>query len=143
MAITMKKTLCLLLALLMIAASGITVSAETVSTAESAAPSFAIQQALYVHAVASSADTEAWQMWQSVHDRDMKDVDSFEKYFFLPSSADSKKVDIYNGFDSELKIGGQTLPPRATTEIEYSCDTIYRVKVGDNTYRLTFMNSSA
>ena len=62
----MKKTTAILLAiLLLIGAFPVLGSAAE----EKGAPAdFAADPALYVHAVSDSADTEAWQAWQSEHD---------------------------------------------------------------------------
>ena len=64
----MKTTVALLLAILIAAT---VVPFFVVSAADKGAPSdFGSASALYAHAVSNSADTQAWQAWQSVHDED-------------------------------------------------------------------------
>ena len=64
----MKKTVALFFAILLAVTA---VPFFAVSASEKGAPSdFGADSALYVHAVSDSADTQAWQAWQSVHDED-------------------------------------------------------------------------
>jgi hypothetical protein len=137
----MKKVAALVLAVLLIfAALPFTVSAAE----EKGAPStFAAEPALYVHAVSNSADAEAWQMWQSVHDEDFNVSKPNEKYFFLPSSAGTASVDVYNGFDSAVTVNGTSIPSKSTAAVSYAADTAYTVGVGGTTYSLTMMRSNA
>ena len=93
----MKKTVALLLAILIAAT---VVPFFVVSAADKGAPSdFGSASALYAHAVSNSADTQAWQAWQSVHDEAFVEEKPNEKYFFLPSSAGEAVIDVYNGFE--------------------------------------------
>lgn len=137
----MKKAAALALAVLMI----ITALPFTVSAAdEKGAPSdYASEPALYVHAVSDSADVEAWQMWQSVHDEDFEVSKPNEKYFFLPSSAGKTSVDVYNGFDAAVTVNGKTIASKTTEAVSYTADTAYNVSVNGTTYTLTMMNSGA
>ena len=137
----MKKVAALALAVLMI----ITALPFTVSAAdEKGAPSdYASEPALYVHAVSDSADVEAWQMWQSVHDEDFEVSKPNEKYFFLPSSAGKTSVDVYNGFDAAVTVNGKTIASKTTEAVSYTADTAYNVSVNGTTYTLTMMNSGA
>lgn len=82
--------------------TGFSVSALAAQTTEStvSTPGFKTYDALYAHAVLNSEDTQAWLRWQSVHDENFNEIDSNKKYFFLPSSANGEKVDIYNAYSS-------------------------------------------
>ena len=125
------------------------VSASAVSAAEtepeaSVKPSaFASQAALYAHAVSGSNDTEAWQAWQSVHDERMSESNSSEKYFFLPASADTEQVDVYNGFSSAVTLNGVTIGAGETQTVPYSASQSYSVSASGKTYTLKYMKSNA
>ena len=86
----MKKTIAVLLSVLMVFSAVVTAGAK-----DEPVISYKLKEALYVHAVAESADSQAWSAWQSVHDEKYNEINSSEKYFFLPNSADSAKVDVY------------------------------------------------
>jgi len=137
----MKRMFLLILALILI----LTIVPVTgVSAEEKGAPSdFAAAQALYVHAVSDSADTEAWQEWQSVHDEDFVVAAPDEKYFFLPSSAGKSSVDVYNGFDSAVTLNGVQIAAHATEAVPYAANVAYNVTAGGHSYTLTMMNSNA
>lgn len=91
--------------------TGFSVSALAAQTTEStvSTPGFKTYDALYAHAVLNSEDTQAWLRWQSVHDENFNEIDSNKKYFFLPSSANGEKVDIYNAYSSPITINGVTV----------------------------------
>ena len=65
----MKKTLAFVPAFLLIAGA-LPFSAASAAEEKGMPAEFAEAPALYVHAVADSADDQAWQAWQSVHDED-------------------------------------------------------------------------
>jgi hypothetical protein len=123
---------------------GITAAAPMVN-ADTEAPklSFNADKALYVHAVSSSEDVEAWSAWQCVHGRDYKEINPDEKFFFLPSSADSSKVDIFNNFTENVNVNGTEIPAGKVTEVNYEQDKTYEVKAENETYKLRFMKSEA
>lgn len=126
------------------AASAASVCPVFAGETEKGAPtSFNIGDGLYVHAVTDSADTNAWQLWQSVHDEDFDIADSSEKYFFLPSSADSERVDVYNGFSDSVTLAGVTIASGATESVPYQRDKAYSVEAGGKTYSLKYLKSSA
>ncbi len=86
----MKKTISVALAFLMLfCCLSLTASAED-ETPSAAPTGFNVTQALYVHAVTGSADGEAWQAWQSVHNESMDEANTGEKYFFLPHRSDQQ-----------------------------------------------------
>ena len=139
----MKKVTAILLVLLLTvsALSGLSVSADE---ADLGAPSgFTLENALYAHAVLSSTDTQAWQEWQSIHDEDGNVEKPLEKYFFLPTSANSESVDIYNGFESEVVVNGTAIAAGKTANVAYKADTPYTVKSGRYSFTLTLMKSNA
>lgn len=110
-----------------------------------AAPSFlsASGEGLYAHAVTQSADTEAWACWQSPEDEDGVIDDPLTRYFFMPSSADGSKAEIYNGFSTAVTVNGTSIEPSKTAVVDYEVGTAYNVTVKSDTYRLTFMVSTA
>ena len=137
----MKKLFLMMLAALMILAS---IPMTDAAAEEIGVPSgFAEAEALYVHAVSGSADTEAWQAWQSVHDEDFEVAAPDEKYFFLPSSAGDDAVDVYNGFDEAVTLNGVELAAHSTGAVPYETGVAYPVTVGGESYTLTMMRSNA
>ncbi|MBQ1453804.1 MAG: hypothetical protein IIZ23_07535, partial [Ruminococcus sp.] len=92
-------------------------SAEEVEEVVFAPSDFASEQALYVHAVSGSEDSEAWQAWQSVHDERFLVAAPLEKYFFLPVSAGDEEVDVYNGFSSAVTLNGVTIAAGETETV--------------------------
>ena len=142
----MKKTLAIMLAVTMLicSLSAITAGAVTADTQSVGAPtSFETYEALYAHAVVGSTDTDAWQAWQSEHDEDFNVLNGSVKYFFLPSSANSSKVDIYNAYSDSVTVNGVSIASGATETVTYNTDTDYSVNAGGTTYTLKFMKSSA
>ena len=138
----MKKTIAIILALLMIL--GTVPFTGVFAAEEKGSPSdFATEPALYVHAVINSSDAEAWQAWQSVHDEDFEVEKPNEKYFFLPSSAAKNTIDVYNGFDEAVTLNGVSIPSHATESVAYAADAAYTVSAGGNNYTLKIMNSNA
>ncbi len=141
-AINMKKILSVVLSAIMLIGA---VPAFSVSAAEdsTAAPSFNAVNALYVHAVVGSDDTQAWQAWQSVHDTSLNVYNNQSKYFFLPSSASDTQVDIYNAYGTAVSVNGVTIPSKQTATVGYDKNTSFQVNVGGTHYSLRFMKSNA
>ncbi len=140
----MKKTVSIILAVLMIVTSVATLTTvNAVQSVGSTSISFNTEQGLYAHAVLNSNDTEAWQMWQCEHDEGLNEVDSTVKYFFLPTSADSEKIDIYNAYSQSVTLGDITIAPGETKTVTYSVNASVSVSVGGKTYTLKFMKSNA
>ena len=137
----MKKLFPMILALILV----LTILPVAGAAAEeSGAPSgFAAEPALYVHAVSNSADTEAWQAWQSVHDEDFEIAEPDKKYFFLPSSAGAASVDVYNGYDEAVTLNGVAIAPNDTAAVPYEPNVAYSVTAGSRSYTLAMMNSNA
>ncbi|MCH5299184.1 MAG: CotH kinase family protein [Ruminococcus sp.] len=138
----MKKTLSILLAALMLfsVVSLLNVSAETV---QSAPTGFKTWKALFAHAVSGSEDGEAWVAWQSKHNQGYGESNSYTKYFFLPSSTDSNKVDVYNAFSSTVTVNGTEIASGKTATVSFETGKSYSVKADNNTYTLQFMRSGA
>lgn len=125
--------------------TGFSLSAFAAQTNDSSvsAPQFKTYDALYAHAVLNSEDTQAWQSWQSEHDEDFKEIKSDKKYFFLPSSADSEKVDIYNAYSSAITVNGVKIEPNSTASVPYKINEEYSVRAGGKNFKLVFMKSTA
>ena len=139
----MKKTICVILAIIMALSvlSLVPVGAE--ETEQGKPTAFTAEPALYAHAVLNSADANAWVAWQCEHDEDFVEINENVKYFFLPSSASGEKVDIYNAYDSSVTVNGVSIAPDETKTVAYSADSSYTVSVGRASYTLKFMKSSA
>ncbi|MDR0913897.1 MAG: CotH kinase family protein [Oscillospiraceae bacterium] len=77
---------------------------------------FATTSALYAHGVAYDEDEtqDAWTKWEQF---------SNAYYFFLPTSANKKFVEIYNGYGSNVKINGITIPAKKSRYIPYTANT--------------------
>lgn len=137
----MKRIISVFLALLMIMSlcSVISINAEDVP----ADIAFKTSDALYAHAVSGSEDAEAWLQWQSAHDEDYNEIDPEDKYFFLPSSADADKVDIYNAFSEKVSVNGVEINPGEAACVPYEVDKDYTVEADGNAYNLCFLKSNA
>lgn len=136
----MKKATSIILALIL-AFSALSVC--SVNAAQDKPISFDTYEALYVHAVTGSNDSEAWQAWQCEHDEDFTVVNPNVNYFFLPTSADSKKVDIYNAYKTSVTLNGVEIPSGEVKTVSYELNKSYSVDVSGKTYTLKFMKSNA
>ncbi len=138
----MKKVLAILLMLLLV--TGTVPFMSAAAAEEKGVPAaFSALPALYVHAVSDSSDMEAWQAWQSVHDEDFNVEKPNEKYFFLPSSAASNTIDVYNGYDQTVTVNSVAIAAHTTEAIPYAANTAYTVTAGGSSYTLRMMNSNA
>lgn len=135
----MKKIISIMLTLLLLLSLAVTVYAED----ESATIAFKAENELYAHAVSDSNDSQAWSAWQRRFAYDINEYVSEERYFFLPTSADSAKVDIYNAYSETASINGTEIPAGKTASVNYEAGKTYNVKVGEETYKCIFMNSNA
>ena len=138
----MKKVISSVLAVMLVICS-VSVFSVGVSAKAVAEISFKIENALYVHAVAGSNDTDAWQAWQSRHDEDFNEVDSDVKYFFLPSSASDSQVEIFNAYSQSVSVNGRSIASGESRTVAYDLNTEYSVSASGKTYKLRFMKSSA
>lgn len=138
----MKKILALLICALLTLGT-MTVAIVSAEESKGAPTGFTVGQALYAHAVTGSEDGEAWQAWQSEHDEDMNEHDPSVRYFFLPTSADESKADIYNGYSEAVTVAGTTIPAGETATVSYVKGENYTVAAGGSSYTLKFMKSNA
>lgn len=138
--IKLKKLTALALTLIMALS---VFSVCSVNAAQTASISFDTHEALYVHAVIGSNESEAWQAWQSRHDEGFNEIDSNVKYFFLPTSADNKNVEIYNAYESAVTVNGVEIPSGEAKTVGYDTGSSYSVKISKMTYTLKFMKSNA
>ena len=136
----MKKVTSIILALILALGA---LSVCSVSAAQNTPVSFETYEALYAHAVTGSTDSEAWQAWQSEHDEDFTEVNSNVKYFFLPTSADSTRVDIYNAYKSSVNVNGVDIASGEVKTVNYEIGKSYSVDVSGKTYTLKLMKSNA
>lgn len=143
----MKRILAsILIVLLMMSTAAVSVGAvedNAVSVSDGTTISFDTTQALYAHGVLNSADTEAWQSWQSEHTTNLKETNSSVKYFFLPVSADNSKADIYNAYSEPVTVNGTEIAAGETAQINYEVGKSYSVTADNKTYTLKFMKSNA
>lgn len=136
----LKKVTSIILALILALGA---LSVCSVSAAQNTPVSFETYEALYAHAVTGSTDSEAWQAWQSEHDEDFTEVNSNVKYFFLPTSADSTRVDIYNTYKSPVNVNGVDIASGEVKTVNYEIGKSYSVDVSGKTYTLKLMKSNA
>lgn len=139
---TTKKALSIVLAGLMTVGS---MSVFSVSAVETSKPtlSFKTQNALYAHAVSGSDDSDAWVAWQCEHDEDMNEVNTNQKYFFLPSSVSSTSVELYNAYSKSVTVNNVSIPAGESKVVSYTIDKATNINADGKTYSLTFLKSSA
>lgn len=118
----MKRLLCFLLAVLitlcMVPQTAFAVGDENEIHSESY-PEFATSaySALFAHATLGGYNAQAWQRWH----KDVKG-ENFEKgvrYFFLPSSADDSRVELYNNYAFPVTIGDVVIEPYTSAFVDY------------------------
>ncbi|MBR1731316.1 MAG: CotH kinase family protein, partial [Ruminococcus sp.] len=139
----MKKTAAILLSFLMLVSAFTAMSVSADETDLGSPAGFTAENALFVHAVLNSADTEAWQGWQSAHDEEFAQAKPNEKFFFLPTSASEESVDIYNGYSADVVVNNTTIEAGKTANVAYTPNDTYTVDVNGASYTLTFMKSKA
>ena len=120
--------------------SVMSVSAET---AQGAPTGFKTWKALFAHAVSGSNDGDAWVAWQSEHNEDFVVANSSVKYFFLPSSTNENKVDVYNAFSAAVTVNGTEIGAGKTAAVSFETGKDYSVSAEGKTYTLRFMRSGA
>lgn len=130
----MKKILSLILALIMIvsvcAVAVTSIGAETAPTVTAS-----VTDALYAHAYSGEdAESEAWVKWYEKNGK---------MYFFMPTSTDSKKLEIYNSFSSDATINGVTVEPNQSKVVSFSEDAEYTATVGGKNYIVVVLVSNA
>lgn len=106
--------------------------------------SYAKADNLYVHGVSENdSDIDAWQVWQHKYNNEGVLTNEGDYYFFLPSSTNSNKIDIYSTFSTTVKIGNVEIPAKSTVSMTYTPGKKYTVTVGSNSYNLNIMRSGA
>ncbi len=118
-------------------------AAENQTTPGAGAVSFKAENALYAHGTPSKDDNEAWTMWQCEHNDDLVEVNTNKKYFFLPSGASDKEIELYNGGSGIAEIGGQEIAAGETATFSYEEGKTYDVDFGGKKLELTFLRSTA
>ena len=73
--------------------------------------------ALYAHATLGGDSKETWQRWHK--DQQGVNFEDGVRYFFLPSSADDKQVEIYNNYSDTVTIGDIVIEPYTSAFIDY------------------------
>ena len=152
----MKKSICIILTLIMaLSAFTVAVGAEG-SDFDYKSAAYIKDNMLYAHGVSDNAETEAWQHWQKLdlyrdYDEDelgelgvkREDGISKEMYFFLPTSADAEKVTILNTYSGDVSINGTTIPAAKSAEVSYNTADDFTVKTPEGDYTLRFRKSFA
>lgn len=144
----MKRIFSIILAIVLVCSAFSFTIAANAEEVTAYIPSFIAadnNEGLYVHGV-SGEDTEAWQYWQKAVTEEGLVTDEFVKYFFLPSGASDKQINIYNNFDYDVVINDVTIKSKSVGTVSYSIGKSYNVKaVGDESAiaKLCIMKSSA
>lgn len=90
--------------------------------------------ALYVHGMLKSNDDIAWQKWEYIDN---------DHYFFLPSSVDDAKIEVYNSYSDSIYINNVEIKPHKIKSIKYDLNKNYKVKVKNKIYTLKILKSNA
>ena len=95
---------------------------------------------LYAHASMDKADLDAWQKWGEYSGvNSKKDC----KYFFLPTSSDDNRVEIYNNFTESVTISDKTIQAKKSAIINYTDGEKIAVTIGEDSYNLCIYKSDA
>ncbi len=134
----MKKVLSLILVMIMVVStmvfSVVTGGAETAAEPSGdVTVTVATTADLYAHAY-NGADTEAWVKWYE-SDGTM--------YFFMPTATNENTIEIYNAYSDDATINGVTIPSGKSADVSYQEDTEYKATIGNKTYTVIIMRSSA
>lgn len=135
----MKKIISFILVLALMLSIPVFASAASVQQESSAAADIG----LYAHGVLNTsmlkwqeAESQAWQkcQWNESKNR---------YYFYLPSGADDKQVELLNSSETVILVEENSVPAFATAVIPYETGKIYNVECQGQTFDLEFMKSSA
>ncbi len=133
----MKKTLSILLAVVMMLSACATVSSFSAQSTDVVPTNVNItvanQKAMYAHA-SSGEESEAWVKWYE-KDNTM--------YFFMPTATNEKSIEIFNGFNEAVDFNGTKINATETATVNYTENQKFNVKVGSKTYNAIIMRSSA
>ncbi|MBQ2944606.1 MAG: CotH kinase family protein [Ruminococcus sp.] len=149
----MKKTISLILCLLLIVSTGV-ISFDVF--AAQADESYIKENMLYVHAVSDETETQSWHHWQHADayidydEEDMEDLGlkegeglSEEKYFFMPSSTPKDSVVMLNTYSEDVTVNSTLIPAGGTALVSYTEGTPVTVEAGGEAHTVIFMRSSA
>ena len=94
-----------------------------------------VTDTLYAHAFTDSGiENEAW----------VKCSKSSNQYtFYLPPSADTKYIELFSTYASNITVDSTTVQPLVPTVVPYSENTTSKVTINGRTYNLKFMNSTS
>ena len=140
-----KKLLSLLLVTVLVLSSAVIALAEEneVTLNPEAYPKFADKSygALYAHATLGGDSANAWQRW----DNGYSGINAKEgvRYFFLPKTADDSKVEIYNNYETEIKVGEVNIPSYTSAVVDYESGKQITVTSPTKTYTLEVYKSDS
>ncbi len=90
---------------------------------------------LYAHAFTDNGtEKEAWVKWSK---------SSNQYTLYLPSSADTKFIELFSTYSSNITIDNTTVEPLIPTVVPYSEKVTSKVTISGKTYNLKFMNSTS
>lgn len=133
----LKKIISVFLtAVMLLSASAVAAFAETAQEAPVAITNLSAQ-GLYAHGVLGNSDeAEAWQIWQWNNSKK-----GF--CFYLPSGADSSRVEIYNNSDKQATVNGTVIAPYTSSVVAYTTDKAVDAVFNDSANKVIFMRSTA
>lgn len=140
-----KKLLSLLLVTVLVMSSAVIALAEDneVTLNPEAYPKFADKSygALYAHATLGGDSANAWQRW----DNGYSGINAKEgvRYFFLPKTADDSKVEIYNNYETDIKVGEVNIPSYTSAVVDYESGKQITVTSPTKTYTLEVYKSDS
>lgn len=140
-----KKLISLLLVTVLVLSSAVIALAEEngVTLNPEAYPKFADKSygALYAHATLGGDSANAWQRW----DNGYSGINAKEgvRYFFLPKTADDSKVEIYNNYETEIKVGEVNIPSYTSAVVDYESGKQITVTSPTKTYTLEVYKSDS
>ncbi len=140
-----KKLLSLLLVTVLVISSAVIALAEDneVTLNPEAYPKFADKSygALYAHATLGGDSANAWQRW----DNGYSGINAKEgvRYFFLPKTADDSKVEIYNNYETDIKVGEVNIPSYTSAVVDYESGKQITVTSPTKTYTLEVYKSDS
>ena len=105
-------------------------------------PEFAEANSIYAHAEAESQSSQAWQKWEQ---QSGVNAESGIYYIFLPKTADSSRVELYNTFGSSVIIDGTEIEPKTSAIISYTQGETVTVSVEgySSIYKMQIYKSDA
>ena len=94
-----------------------------------------VDNMLYAHAITDyGVDSESWVKWSK---------NSNQYRFYLPSSVDTKEIEIFSTYSSSITVDGVAVEPYVPTVVSYSENKTSTVIVDGKSYSLKYMNSTS